>query len=64
MKRYMVFCGSIYYPERGMKDFKNSFDDIKYARKYCKRYLEDNNHSWAQIYDLETCKIIDEYVRN
>ena len=28
MKRFMVFCRSIYYPSGGMKDFDNDFDDI------------------------------------
>lgn len=56
MKRYWLFYGMTYYPNGGMKDFVNSFDDLEGAKEKGISLLE--YCEWAQIYDSKKEKII------
>lgn len=61
MKQFMVWCGSIYYPNRGMEDFKKSFDNIESAKEYGSKYIKNNTYSWYYIYDLESKMTWEDY---
>ena len=52
MKRFMVFCGSIYYPSGGMEDFKKDFEDVFEAIRYGQAFYFDDDYLWFQVYDL------------
>lgn len=54
MKRYLLFAGDEYYPNRGWKDFKGDFDTEPEAFKQALRCDRD----WYQIVDTETKQII------
>jgi len=56
MKKYLVFCGDYFYPNGGMKDFRNSFSTIKEARAY----LLEADYDWFQIVDKKSCIILEE----
>lgn len=58
MKRFMVFCRSIYYPSGGMKDFDNDFDDIFEAIRYGQNLYYAYRYQWLQVYDLEKKDIV------
>lgn len=48
-KRYLVFAGDNYYPQRAWDDFKGSFDTKDEAKEFALSLKED----WYQIIDLE-----------
>lgn len=56
MKRYLVFCGDVYYPNGGMNDFRGGFDDEDNAITKCKE-LSDAD-SWAHVWDCDTMRIV------
>lgn len=65
MKRYMLFGFDYYYPVGGMNDFLNSFDSISDIQDYItsskgnKGYYPEDYIGTYQIYDLETCQIVE-----
>lgn len=53
MKRFLVFHGDNYYPNRGMGDFLNSFEDETTAISIAESLLNDTYHKWSVVYDQE-----------
>ena len=47
MKKYLVFIGSNYYPNAGVKDFKKDFDDLSSAQSFAIKSTKKNQ--WYQI---------------
>ena len=66
MKRYWVFICESFYPKGGMKDFKNSYDDIENAMKFC--YEGSNNLDcgcgYGHIFDSKEFKVIKSFWRD
>jgi len=60
MKRYLVFCGSNYYPCGGMNDFAGSYDDLEEAKSVADGYDDEFGkiEDWGHVYDSFECKII------
>lgn len=57
VKLYAVFLGDhYYYPARGIKDYKDSFDTIDEAKSYISKMVFD----WFQIVDTITFKVVEE----
>ena len=56
MKNYMLFAGDTYYPNPGMGDFVDSFDDLEDAIGVASRTSCD----WWQIYSIEDNNIVAE----
>jgi hypothetical protein len=54
MKRYLLFCGDIYYPSGGWDDFVNYYDTIEEAREAVSKMP----HDWWQIVDTTTMNMI------
>ena len=61
MKRYFVFAGEYYYPNR-WDDFKGSCETIEEARSLAKEVIEYNGPPlyWYQIVDTETEQVEEE----
>ena len=59
MKRYLVFCGDVYYPKGGWKDFKGSTPSVGEAYELI---LRAGSHGWWHIVDSETGETIKESV--
>ena len=58
MKRYLVFCGSTYYPCGGWDDFNSSWDTEGEAKAACKTLLKETltktwTEDWAHYVDLK-----------
>lgn len=53
MKRYLVFHGAKYYPNRGMNDFVNSYDSESKAIDEARKLLKDTAYEWSIVYDQE-----------
>ena len=59
MKQYLVFYGSVYYPNGGMNDFIGDFDTkeeaIERIQKHHKvvSYSGTWAYSWASVYDTK-----------
>lgn len=56
MKRYLVFYGTVHYPQGGMRDFIGDFDKINDAiqsidDKHGDNYDQEWDSRWACIYD-------------
>ena len=55
MKRYLVFFGSTYYPNKGMDDFIGDFDTNEEAVEAIKKASEEEDkefdYSWGLVYD-------------
>jgi hypothetical protein len=51
MKRYFLFAGDNYYPQRGMTDFINSFDEIELALEEAANLQCDWWHIYDTLYD-------------
>lgn len=47
--KYKLFCGDIFYPRGGQKDFDGFFDAIEDARKYVENKFKDDVCIWAHI---------------
>lgn len=59
MKRYLLFCGSRYYPSGGMEDFEGSFDSPEDAKDgFIPELFYD---SWAHVYDVEGKDFVEYY---
>jgi len=56
MKRYLLFVGLSYYPNKAWDDFSGDFDTIEDAEKKLENYEKDD-FGWFQIVDTETKKI-------
>jgi len=54
-KRYLVFAGYSYYPEGGMGDFVESFDDMGKAIDRANKEAEDYD-CWGHVWDSEEMK--------
>lgn len=57
MKNYLVFRGLNYYPDGGMLDFYDDYDELNSAVEYCNNYTL-NEATWAHIYSLKDRRII------
>ena len=55
MKRFLLFCGATYYPNRAWHDFAGDYDTLIEA--LCGPYA---NEDWYQIVDTETMKVVKE----
>ncbi len=60
--KYKLFCGDIFYPRGGQKDFEGYFDTIEEAKNYTINKFEDDDCVWAHIVLDE--KIIGEGVKD
>lgn len=64
MKRYLAFCGSVYYPGGGMDDFEGDFDAVADAiaaaqSDAIKNYPEQPwRFRWAHVYDTHDFRIV------
>ena len=69
LKRFLAFHGSAYYPRGGWADFFEDFETLDEAKKkLLAKELEKRPpelgyetpwvHSWAQIFDTKTQKIV------
>ena len=59
MKRYLVFCGSRYYPIGGMLDFFGAFPSIKEAQQWYESNMPREDHSyWCHVYDAVNARIV------
>lgn len=52
MKRYLLFAGSVYYPDGGWDDFKDSFDTREQAIEECNQWK--GRYGWAHVIDAQT----------
>jgi hypothetical protein len=62
MKRFLVFAGDCYYPDR-MNDFQEDFDTLEEARSFEAKIIEKfklrwrdswKYFKWTEIWDSET----------
>jgi len=62
MKRFLVFAGDAYYPDR-MNDFQEDFDTLEEARSFEAKIIEKfklrwrdswKYFKWTEIWDSET----------
>lgn len=62
MKRYLLFHGDCYYPNRGMEDFLNSYDNLDEAINHSiglqNGLAFTSSGKWVQIYCTQEMKII------
>lgn len=58
LKRYLLFCGSDYYPDGGWKDFHSSHDSAAEAIETVARMASYERPDWWHILDLETLQIV------
>lgn len=58
MKRFMVFVGECFYPNPGMKDFKEDFSDPFEAIRCGQKLFFEREYQWFQVYDLERKTIL------
>lgn len=60
LKRYLAFCGWIYYPDGGIKDMVGDFDSIEEATDAIKIKLKPDLEVgvWGHIWDSETRSIV------
>jgi len=56
MKRYLLFCGSNYYPNGGMNDCDGSFDTIEEALEALNK--KEWSKDWYHIVDRQTMEIV------
>lgn len=56
LKRYLVFCGFLYYPNGGMEDFSDDFDSLEEAMAHAKE--KEAEKDWAYVYDQEKKELI------
>lgn len=56
MKRYFLFTGDSFYPDGGMKDFDNDFDDLQSAQDYV--HCSHRTFQWHHVVDMTTGKIV------
>lgn len=60
--RYLLFAGSVYYPDGGWGDFKGRFDKIEDAVDEYNRMLEDSGYNaeyyWFHVIDIETGLVV------
>ena len=56
MKKYLLFVGSYYYPERGLGDLIGDFDTIEEASIAFNKIPLDSlpSNAWAEIWDSTT----------
>jgi hypothetical protein len=54
MKRYLLFCGTQYYPNGGWEDFRNSYRSLREAEI-------NADGDWWHIVDAATGQIVKEY---
>jgi len=57
MKRFLLFCGSQYYPGGGWYDFSKSFDSKEEALKAAA--APDRSYDWWHIVDRDSGKIVE-----
>lgn len=63
MKRYMVFAGSVYYPDGGAHDFFDSFDTEGEANdKALGLSSEESWGAWGHVFDCESGMVIAKYI--
>ena len=58
MKRFLVFAGDCYYPDR-MNDFQEDFDTLEEAKSFESKIKEKwksncEDSKWTEIWDSET----------
>lgn len=67
MKNYLVFLGEHYYPNGGMEDFIEGFDNLDEAKQHIEDYINMrincglNNRKtdfWFHVYSIEDKAII------
>jgi len=51
MKRYWLFAGETYYPQKGMKDFFSAFNEIELALEAAANLQCDWWHIYDTLYD-------------
>ena len=60
-RRYLVFCGTFYYPEGGWNDFYKDTDSLDEAIRYCEHYIKKEapqGYGWCHIVDIYEGRII------
>lgn len=61
MKKYLLFAGSDYYPEGGMKDYRFSHDTIEECEYFFfndKELLANFSDNWGQIVEYSSMKVV------
>lgn len=59
--RFWLFAGDNHYPNGGMEDFKDSFDNLDEALKEANKLNSLTNfklYDWYHIYDSENRKVL------
>ena len=58
-RRYLIFCGTFYYPEGGWNDFYKDTDSLDEAIRYCEHYIKkEAPYGWCHIVDIYEGRII------
>lgn len=59
MKRYMLFCGTDYYPLGGMRDFCGRFSTRPEVRRAAAAWgkRESSSFMWGHVYDTQAERI-------
>lgn len=58
---FLLFAGNDYYPDGGAYDFKGSFKTVSAALKEHNPKQHNYDGGWANIFDLETEKIVKQF---
>jgi hypothetical protein len=63
MKNYLVFIGEYYYPNGGIKDFKEDFNTLDEAKQYIEDWLNNEPYYlkteyWYHVYSIEDKTIV------
>jgi hypothetical protein len=66
MKRYLLFCGSNYYPRGGIDDFHGDYDSVEEAetafrQEVAEEYPKGDGDEWfwGHVYDIQERRKID-----
>jgi len=64
MKRYLLFCGRVYYPSGGIRDLVGDFDSVNAAEAAAADWVKAEDcdatgeHTWWHILDLMTRAVV------
>jgi hypothetical protein len=56
MKRFLLFAGDKYYPQKAWEEFRGDFDTIEEAKEKGIEYAK--YFDWFQIVDIQTMEIV------
>ena len=62
--RYLVFAGSVFYPNGGMQDLYSSHDELSDATASAESYRADQEYPgdrWAEVFDTQIMKSVARY---